>query len=160
MTDAGHGSSASAEDDLLLLNDRQAWQLLGLDTIFFRSYRRKATFGWERLFTGLSCHIAVGETGIFGRSVAYPQSLLSEILRRHDTLQLIELGRFPTIRPLLSNRVHYGLISRPADASFAQAAAFLDIVSDWITCDDLYEFLSGPSRRRLWAGTLIRVRTH
>jgi hypothetical protein len=154
MTEDGDRSLSTAEDGLHLLNERQAWQLLGLDTLLFRSKRGKAKFGWERLLTGLSCYAAVRGSGVFGESVTYPQELLREISQSDDARELM-LKDYPVLRSLFFDQTHYNLASRPVDASFAQAAAFLDIASDWITCDNLYAFLSDSSRNRIWPQGLI-----
>jgi hypothetical protein len=136
------GRSPPAEDGLLHLNRRQAWQLLDLDTLFIRSKRGTAKFGWERLLTGISCYATISRTGIFGEPESYPTGMLNEILRSSEARELLK--DYPVFRSLFANEVQYSLVS---DGSFPRAAAFLDIASDWIRCDDLYTFLSGPSPR-------------
>ena len=159
MTYEGQSRSSSAEVTQSSLNPRQAWDLLDLDMLFLRASRDNVPFGWERFLTGLNCYALLGSTAFLGEQVPIPEYVTSD--RNEDARRLLDDPRFSSARYLLSS------IPVPAsrEGSFAQAAAFLDMTSDWITSDDLAVFLSNTEWRELQAKLkqmvrLAQYRTH
>jgi hypothetical protein len=117
--------SSSSQENLHRLNERQAWHLLELDTLYLR-LKRKEHFplGEKRLATAAACYRAIASTGMFGEQPFYFKSCRDVFLSA-------------------------GLESEPppiseSDATFAESAAFLDLVSEWVACDDIYTFLDAP----------------
>jgi hypothetical protein len=118
-------ASKAAEEDLLILNERQAWQLLDLE----RMLGRGAWLTHGRMLTGLGCYHCVLNGGLFGKS---PVNYAGDFINNYD-FEPIELSE-----------------SSPTEVPFAVSAAFLDIVSEWINCDELFAFLRhlpGPDIR-------------
>lgn len=119
-----------SEDEQQRLNERQALQLLDLDGLRLRLYRGTLDFGQERLATGMRCYGIIAETGLFGRKPRY----------------LTELASLPS-SVLFPSFENVSISSDSDQPEFPLAAAFLDLVSEWISCDDIYAFLSGSSGR-------------
>ena len=118
--------SSSPEENLHRLNERQAWHLLELDTLFLQ-LKRRGDFPLveKRLTTAGACYRAIASTGMFGERPFYLESCRELFL---------SVGLDPHPPAINEN-----------DATFAQTAAFLDLVSEWVACDDIYTFLAAPA---------------
>jgi hypothetical protein len=118
-----------SSDGLHRLNERQAWQLLDIDRLFAQASREAAPLSWERAATGLVCYHTVAGTGLFGMPPLDHPRALGSLLKDKTTW---DFG--------------YLLMHRGDDlnAPFVQSAVFLDLVSEWIRCDDIYTVLSAP----------------
>ncbi|WLC16297.1 hypothetical protein [Bradyrhizobium diazoefficiens] len=123
----------SSEDGQLRLNERQAWRLLDIDGLLIRFYRGSLNFGEDRLTTALRCYQAAAITGIFGSHPRYLHEYTSQSQRTSFPATVLDRETLTFIEDDKS--------------AFPKVAAFLDLVSEWVGCDDIYAFLSGPSAR-------------
>ena len=142
-----------SDDSVARLNEQQAVQLLNIRRMLARQRWAKMPFGWERLATASCCHRALEITGLFGENVS--------------DAHFIEIFRLP-YRDMLEAGNHFWFAEgrERHEASFAQSAAFLDIVSEWVRCDEIYTFLSSSTAsdtslvQRLYFGPRHRVKTY
>jgi hypothetical protein len=137
-------ATESSKGDIRTLNARQALELLDLEGLLYRTRTKAAHLGWERLVTGLNCYDALTRTGVFG---SYREEFIPALASALFEQQLIN------VRVRSSDPEHI-------PAPFAQSAAFLDMTSEWINCEDLYSWYADPLlNRTLRAYPLFDSRT-
>ena len=90
-------------------------------------------FGWERLATASCCYRALEVTDLFGESAS--DDISGAVFRL-------------PYRNMASSVDYFWLAGGHHEASFAQSAAFLGIVSDWVRCDEIFTFLSSSTASR------------
>ena len=98
------------------LNQQQAMQLLDIDRMLARQRWSTMPFGWERLATASCCYRALEVTDLFGESAS--DDISGAVFRL-------------PYRNMASSVDYFWLAGGHHEASFAQSAAFLGIVSDW-----------------------------
>lgn len=127
MSNGESGHRATPPD--LSLNRRHALEMLDLDTLAYRAIRENVPIAYHRFMTALTAFRLVRGTGIFGdESDAYERELFNAVRTRVGFSGVGELGH------------ELDSIPSQGEVSFPQAAAFIDIASDWVAADDLYKY--------------------
>ena len=152
-TDRSSKPPYNGQQHQYLMNRRQALQSLGLDWLVYRAIHEKIPFGWDRVITGLICLELLKAAGVFG-----------EQSDEDFLIQLSKEWRFPIAGTRYSDWPGRDLresIPSQSQVSFARAAAFLDLTSEWINCDDLHMYLERVLKnenKRHWDSNNVTMR--